>query len=135
MLPGIAAPQAQNDRQREGERVALWAAMSVSQPIFYGREADALQMSFGIFNDRALPVNPRVESSHVLINGVELKDWRFIVTNGPHTSSFSTSYAIDIDCSPPETFASRWKSHEQPLVCGFGNVPRHYPITFTDDVF
>ena len=89
-LPALAVPQGQDKSKPQVEQVKLWAAMSVPQPIFYGRETDALQISFGVFNDGRSPINPTIDSSHLFINGIELKDWLFIVTNGPGTSSFSS---------------------------------------------
>src|ERR1017187_9604547 len=89
-LPALAVAQGQDKSKPQVEQVKLWAAMSVPQPIFYGRETDALQISFGVFNDGRSPINPTIDSSHLFINGIELKDWLFIVTNGPGTSSFSS---------------------------------------------
>ncbi len=36
-------------------------------------------------NDGDTAVNPGIGSSHFLINGVEPKDWGFVISNGPTT--------------------------------------------------
>jgi archaellum component FlaG (FlaF/FlaG flagellin family) len=89
-LTALAVAQGQDKGKPQVEQVKLWAVISVPQPIFYGRETNALQIGFGVFNDGRSPMNPTIDSSHLFINGVELKDWLFIVTNGPRTSSFSS---------------------------------------------
>jgi hypothetical protein len=45
-------------------------------------------MSFAVVNDGVSTVDPNIESSHLFINGVEPKDWAFVIHNGIRGSSF-----------------------------------------------
>src|SRR5437667_3310433 len=83
-----------------GDKVKLWAAISV-RPIYWEGKTDALQVHFGLVNDGSSTINPNIESSHLLINGVEPKDWSLVIHNGPRTPS---DYAL-----PPG----------QPLIFGY----------------
>ena len=51
MLLGIATAQDQNHSQREAKQVALWAAISVPQPIFGEGGTAKLTINFGVVND------------------------------------------------------------------------------------
>jgi hypothetical protein len=87
MLPGLSA-QRRNENQHPTEH--LWAAITVQQPIFSEGGTDALQIKFGVFNDGPSTVNPKVGSSHFLIDGVEPKDWRNVIINGLRTPYFDS---------------------------------------------
>jgi hypothetical protein len=78
---------AQQPNVSHGDKVKLWAAISVFQPIYWEGKTDALQVEFGLVNDGSSTINPNIESSHLLINGVELKDWSFVIHNGIGTPS------------------------------------------------
>jgi len=69
--------------------VKLWAAISVPQPIFYQDRIEDLQVSFALVNDGGSIVDPKIGSSHLLINGVEPKDWSFVIGNGPRNEWFN----------------------------------------------
>jgi hypothetical protein len=84
---------AQGQQESQGQKTKptskLWAAISVPQPIFEeGADTERLAVDFGIVNDGPSTVDPNVESSHLLINGVEPQDWSFIIHNGIRGSSF-----------------------------------------------
>jgi len=82
-------PKAENDAQQEAKHVALWAAISVPQRIFSEGGTANLQISFGLVNDGSLTVNPKIGSSHLLINGAEPKDWPIVINNGIRTLEFT----------------------------------------------
>ena len=86
-LPGIAAAQDRNDGQRNAK---LWAVMSVQQPVIPKNRINDLTLTFAVVNDGDSTVNPGIAKSHLFINGVELKQWEFINTNGPK-GSFNTA--------------------------------------------
>ena len=67
----------------------LWIAIGVAQPIYQLRETDRLQVSFVIVNDGDWIANPGIDSSHLFINGIEPKDWSFVISNGIRTSYFN----------------------------------------------
>jgi hypothetical protein len=69
--------------------VKLWAAITVPQPIFYESSLEDLSMSFAVVNDGVSTIDPNIESSHLLINGVEPKDWFIVIGNGPRNEWFS----------------------------------------------
>jgi hypothetical protein len=82
MLPGIAAAQGRNDSRREAKQVSLWAGISVPQPIYGEGGTAKLTISFGVVNDGTSTANPKIGVSHLSINGVEPKDWPFVINNG-----------------------------------------------------
>jgi len=86
MLLGIATAQDQNHSQREAKQVALWAAISVPQPIFGEGGTAKLTINFGVVNDGTSTVNPKIGLSHLSINGVEPKDWPIVINNGLRSS-------------------------------------------------
>jgi|ERR1700680_1609756 len=79
---------AQQPDVSQGDNVKLWATISVHPTIYYEGNTDALQVHFGLVNDGSSTVNPNIESSHLLINGVEPKDWSNVIINGLRTPSF-----------------------------------------------
>lgn len=114
-FPGIAAAQDRNDGQRNAK---LWAVMSVQQPVFSKHRINDLTLTFAIVNDGDSTVNPGVAKSHLFINGVELKQWEFINTNGPK-GSFNTAlppkrtllftYALGNYFQKPGVYTVRWQ--------------------------
>src|SRR5271163_2702747 len=72
----------------DGKSIKLWASISVKPKIYWEGNTDALQIHFGLVNDGNSTVNPNIESSHLLINGVEPKDWGNIIINGLRSPSF-----------------------------------------------
>ena len=88
MLPSFAVAQGQNEARREPKQVALWAGISVGQPILGERGVEKLQISLGVVNDGSTTVDPRIGASHLSINGVEPNDWPFIINNGIRTTEF-----------------------------------------------
>ena len=83
----IAAAQGHNEIQPHAK---LWAAMTVQQPVIPKNRINDLTLTFAVVNDGDSTVNPGVVSSHLFINGVELKEWTWVTTNGPKTS-FNTA--------------------------------------------
>jgi hypothetical protein len=117
MIPGLSA-QARNESQHQTRQMILWAAITVQQPIFSEGGTDALQITFGVFNDGPSAVNPKVESSHLLINGVGPKDWRNVIINGLRTPSFDSlppgqylrfTYVLGRYFQKPGIYKVRWE--------------------------
>jgi hypothetical protein len=68
-----------------GQQKKLWAAISVSRSVrdLDVETQDPFVLHFGIVNDGDKTVDPELNSSQLLINGKELKDWDIIIMNGP----------------------------------------------------
>jgi hypothetical protein len=64
------------------EQVNLWAGISVPQSVMPSPLPKTFMVQFNVVNDGTKTVNPKIESSHLLINGKEPKDWNFIINNG-----------------------------------------------------
>jgi hypothetical protein len=115
--PGVAVAQTRKEGQRQAKQI-LWAAMSVQQPVFAKTRTNELTITFAVVNDGDSTVNPGIASSHLFINGVELKEWAFISSNGPSTS-FHTALppkrALLFTCgcgqyfSKPGVYTLRWQ--------------------------
>lgn len=87
-MSSLISAQGQNKGYGQEQEVKLWAAIAVS-PIFQAGHTDRLQVQFAIVNDGHSTVNPKVDDSRLFINGVELVDWHFILSNGPRTLRFT----------------------------------------------
>jgi hypothetical protein len=116
-LPVVGAGQGRNEGQRHAKQT-LWAAMTVQQPVIPKSRINDLTITFAIVNDGDLTVNPGVAASHLFINGVELKQWAFISSNGPK-GSFNTAlppkrtllfgYALGMYFQKPGVYTVGWQ--------------------------
>jgi hypothetical protein len=130
VLPTLAVAQGRDDAQREPKQVALWAAISVAQPIFFDRRVvEKLQINFGVVNDGSTTIDPRIGASHLSINGVEPNDWVNVINNGIRTPEFealppgrflSFTYLLGTYFAQPGIYTVRW----------WGENFRAQPITF-----
>ena len=108
-------------KEVEAERVSkpdLWASISVNEPVFSEGGTDRLQIFFALVNDGKTTVNPKTNTSHLWINGEEVKDWSFIEGNGPRSSdrtalppsaSLKFTYAMGDHFKKPGTYKVRWE--------------------------
>jgi hypothetical protein len=74
-------------------KAGLWAGLSVTSPTVGAddvQDAQFFMVSFALVNDGDNAVNPEIDSSQFLVNGKELKDWGFIVGNGPRSKEFES---------------------------------------------
>ena len=129
MLPSFALAQGRNEAQRDPKQVALWAGISVGQPILSEGAVERLQISFGVVNDGSTTVDPRIGASHLSINGVEPNGWFMIINNGPRTKEFealppghflSFSPMLGRYFAKPGVYTVRW----------WGEKFKAQPITF-----
>ena len=97
----------------------LWAAISVNQPVIADGGTKNLQLNFAVVNDGKTTTDPKTGSSHLFINGQELKDWAFIVGNGPRSTNAhalppgdatSFGYAMGDKFKTPGIYKVRWES-------------------------
>src|SRR5438045_3933636 len=69
---------------------ALWAAISVNEPVVeWEVTGGPFTISFGLVNDGDKAVDPEVGQSQLLVNGKGLKDWGFIIGNGPRDNRWT----------------------------------------------
>lgn len=111
MLPGLTA--------QEQKQTALWAGISVSQPIISQGGTARLQINFGLYNNGPLAVNPKIGASHLYINGIEPGDWLIVINNGIRNREFealppghflSFGYALGSYFEKPGVYTLRWES-------------------------
>jgi hypothetical protein len=69
----------------------LWAALTVPQPVFEQGNLGPgfFQVNFAVVNDGDQTVDPGIGESKLLVNGKEMKDWNFIIHNGPRGTDFT----------------------------------------------
>jgi hypothetical protein len=100
------------------EQPKLWASLSVSRPLFYAGWTKELLVYFTLVNDGNKTIDPKIESSKIIINGVELKDSGFILSNGPRDKrwralppgdSLEFSYALEKYFQEPGIYRVSWK--------------------------
>jgi hypothetical protein len=61
----------------------IWAAISVSDPLFQQGWTNSLMIHFTLVNDGARTIDPKEGTWKLIINGREVEDARFIFGNGP----------------------------------------------------
>ena len=101
-------------------QTTLWAGIGVRQPLFRVHETEKLSVSFIVVNDMQTEVNPRIESSHLFINGREPTDWAIVIGNGLRSSYFRAlptgevlSFSYELGpryFSKPGIYTLRWQS-------------------------
>jgi len=100
------------------ERPELWASLSVSRPLFHAGRTKELLIYFTLVNDGSRTIDPKIESSKIIINGVELGDSGFILSNGPRDKrwralppgdSLEFTYALEDYFKEPGVYRVSWK--------------------------
>ena len=99
--------------------VRLWAAVGVVKPLFRVHDMSKMSVDFVVVNDGQTTANPDIGASHLFINGVEPKDWLFVINNGPRTSYFTAlplgeTLSFGYELGPhyfaaPGIYAVRWE--------------------------
>ena len=97
----------------------LWAAITINKAVFEeGEGTKDLLVSFALVNDGKKTIDPEIESSHLLVNGKELKDWDFIIAGGirdnrfkalPSNDNLSFAYALGSHFQKPGIYKLHWK--------------------------
>ena len=104
--------------ERRPKQAILWAAISTPEPVV--EPSENFQINFGLVNDGNFTIDPRLESSRLFINGVELKEWYFIVGNGPRDATFVAlppGRSLRFGCAlgkffqRPGIYTVRWESN------------------------
>jgi len=65
------------------KRSTIWAALSIDQPIFVGKQTERLMVHFALVNDGQRPIDPAVGSWRLNINGKDHPDSQLMFGNGP----------------------------------------------------
>lgn len=129
MLASRSAAQRERSETQKPARQILWAAITIPQPMYAEGGTANLQIYFGVVNDGSSTVNPKIGASHLSVNGVEPKDWLFIINNGlrtpesealPPAHSLSFGYQLGRYFATPGVYTVRW----------WGENFRAQPITF-----
>ena len=118
-------------RQHQPE---LWAAISVSAPMFDEGWTKDLSIRFTLVNDGSELINPKIEASRIIINGRELENSSLIFGNGPRDArwsalppgdNLSVAYALEQHFKDPGIYRVSWKGEgfEAPAVI-FRVMPR-----------
>jgi len=71
----------------------LWAGLGVTSPTVSADDVTTpafFQVAFALVNDGDAAVDPEVMASKFLVNGKELKDWSFLIGNGPRGKEFES---------------------------------------------
>ena len=102
-------------------------SLSVSRPLFHAGGTKELLVYFTLVNDGSATIDPNIESSKIIINGVALKDSAFILSNGirdqrwralPPGDSLEFAYALEKYFKEPGIYRVSWKGEnfETPTV-------------------
>ena len=99
-------------------RGKLWAALSVNHPVFRQAETKALNIEFTLVNDGDAVLDPKIGDSKIIINGKELADSGFILSNGPRDARFDAlppgdhlrfGYALGDHFLEPGVYRVSWR--------------------------
>jgi hypothetical protein len=99
-------------------RKQIWAGISVPEPVFSSDRVQAMQINFAVVNDGVAISDPQIADSRLVINGVELKQWPHIISNGPRASTFNAlppgqayrfGYALGEHFRKPGIYVVRWE--------------------------
>ena len=99
----------------------LWAALSVSRPLFHAGATKELLIHFTLVNDGSKLIDPKIESSKIIINGKELGDSGFILSNGPRDARWHAlppgdtlefAYALENYFKEPGIYKVAWKGDD-----------------------
>lgn len=113
--------------QAKPERPNLWAALSVSRPLFHGGWTKELSIHFTLVNDGKETIDPKIGSSKIIVNGVELENSDFILSNGPRDARWKAlppgdalefTYALENYFKEPGIYRVSWKgdNFETPVI-------------------
>jgi hypothetical protein len=118
LLPGVARA---DDPAKAEKPSKVWAGIGVGQPLFVQGEKAVegpFQINFTLVNDGDAAIDPEIGSSRLLVNGKELKDWAFIVGQGPRDDRWkslpagdhiSFGYAMGEYFNEPGVYKVSWK--------------------------
>jgi RNA polymerase sigma factor (sigma-70 family) len=76
----------------------LWAGISVTRPLFESKNTTVngiFQINFTVVNDGNKTIDPEIGASELLVNGKPVKDWAFIIANGPRDDRWKALPAGD----------------------------------------
>jgi hypothetical protein len=75
------------DPQKEAKQVKrkVWAGISVNQPVFGNDSPRRVLIDIALVNDsdKTMDVERDLDSSQLIVNGKEWKDWDVTIANGP----------------------------------------------------
>lgn len=81
--------QLSNQVNAQQQSTNLWAAISVSDPLFQESWTKDLMIHFTLVNDGSEIIDPKIESSKIIINGEELENSGFIFGNGIRSKNWN----------------------------------------------
>jgi RNA polymerase sigma factor (sigma-70 family) len=99
----------------------LWAGISVTQPVFESKNTTIngiFQINFTVVNDGDKTIDPDIGSSELLVNGKPMKDWDFIIHNGPRDDRWTAlppgdclefGYGLGDRFEKPGIYRVQWK--------------------------
>ena len=120
--------------EQDRSRPRLWAAISVSEPLFQEGWTKDLSIHFTLVNDGGETLDPQLTASNIIINGKELKETGFILGNGPRDARWNAlppgeslrfNYALGEYFKEPGIYEVAWKGKgfEAPAIV-FRVMPR-----------
>jgi hypothetical protein len=93
ILGSVALAGGGPQKEAPATKPKLWAGLSVTAPSIGAddvQDGRFFMVSFALVNDGDKTVNPEIDSSQLLLNGNALKDWPFIIRNGPRGEDFQS---------------------------------------------
>jgi hypothetical protein len=106
------------DAERGQDHRTLWAAVSVSEPVFEAGGTKSLQINFALANDGRETISLPIDTSEIIVNGEALKDSALILANGPRDARWNAlppgdslrfGYAMGDRFKEPGIYTVSWK--------------------------
>jgi hypothetical protein len=123
-LVGVTFAQDSSPEEPPVPKTKLWAGLGVNSPVIGADDVTDPQffsVTFTLVNDGEKAIDPQVDSSRLLINGMEMADWKFLVNNGPRSEEFDSlppgqkllfAMAMGRYFTEPGIYTIKWKGAE-----------------------
>lgn len=108
------------------EHHGLWAALTVPEPMVRTDRVENLQVYFALVNESDKPLDPKVDSWTLMVNGQRYADSAFLFGNGPRDQRWKSlpagerlefAYKVGGLFKTPDTYSISWKG------AGFESAP------------
>lgn len=99
----------------------LWAAVSVSEPLVVEGKLKTFHAIFALSNDTDHPIDPKVASWKLIINGEEYPNSQMLFGNGPRDDRWKSlpagdyllfGYALSDPFKVPGTYTLVWRAKD-----------------------
>ncbi len=89
MMLGLLVISMTYAQSQDDNNSRLWAAVSINEPLHQEGWTRNLLIHFTLVNDGNATLDPEIDSSKIIVNGVEIENSAFILGNGPRSPEWN----------------------------------------------